>query len=128
MSVLVIRTSDGVADLAGAIPVLAAAAVDSRWDEVHVILPTSLVAHLHGLPDALVLHPVGEPVGEHEVLNRIGAEAALLLTSSFASALAVWRAGIPIRAGVQGGGLGFLLTHSVRQASVGGGEARTRAH
>lgn len=125
MSRLVIRAPNWVGDLAMATPVLAAAAEDPRWDEVHVVLRAHLAPLITDLPFPLVLHPIESHGHEAETLAALAADAALLLATSFRSAWLAWRAGIPIRAGAATGGRRVLLTHAVRPVTIGGRRAPT---
>ena len=108
-----------------ATPVLAAAAEDPLWDEVHVVLRAHLAPLVSELPFPLELHPIEGPGHEAETLAALGADAALLLTSSLRSAWLARRGGIPIRAGSGAGLCRLLLTHAVRPTTIGGRRAPT---
>lgn len=123
MSRLVIRAPNWVGDLAMATPVLAAAAEDPRWDEVHVVLRAHLAPLLTELPFPVEVHPIESHDNEAETLAGLGADAALLLTSSLRSAWLARRGGIPIRAGSGTGLCRLLLTHAVRPTTIGGRRA-----
>jgi heptosyltransferase-2 len=125
MSRLVVRAPNWVGDLSMATAVLAAAARDPRWEEVHVLLRAHLAPLLADLPFPVTVHPAATPSQELDVLRGVDADAALLLTTSFRSAWLAWRAGVPVRAGASTGGRRALLTHAVRPATLGGRRAPT---
>ncbi len=95
-----------------ATPVLEAAVADGRFERVTIALRAPLERVLADgpcAPHALALARRGEA----RAWRALGADAVLLLTSSFAAAWRAWRAGIPLRAGAALSGRGPLLTHRV---------------
>ncbi len=110
---LVVRAPNWVGDLVMATPVIEAALADRRFGRVTVAVRAHLAPVLRGGPAegrTLEIHGRSE---EMRLLRTAGADAILLLTSSFSAAWRSFRARIPIRAGASLGGRGFLLTHRV---------------
>lgn len=119
MSVLVVRAPDRVGELVLATPVLEAAAADPRWERVHVLLRGDLAPLLDEAPFPVQVEPLASPAEEARRLRALGADAALLLSTTLRSAWHAWRAGIPIRAGAARGARRLLLSHAVLPARVG---------
>lgn len=120
---IVVRGPNWLGDLVMAAPSIRAVA--DRWREatVQVAVPAAfapLVPLLHPRVTGLGLEGGGvRALNRHVEQLRDGAfDLALLLTNSFASALAVRRAGIPERWGYRRDGRGWLLTRAVQRRRV----------
>lgn len=109
-----------VGDLVMATPVLHAALATERWGRVSIGVRAHLAELLAGGP--LEPHVVAHRGGDDEVrlLRERAPDAALLLTNSLGSAWRTWRAGVPVRVGADLHGRGWLLTHALRPARLGG--------
>ena len=76
-----------------------------------------LLAGLDSLDD---FHGLKDGVREQDILRQADVDAILLLPNSWSSAIAAWRAGIPLRIGRHQDGRGLLLHHrlpKIRQAA-----------
>jgi heptosyltransferase-2 len=120
---LLVRAPNWVGDVVMATPVFAAAVLDSRFERVTVAVREHLAPVLHDGPCAERLLPLARGGDEAAALRATGADAALLLTSSFGAAWRAFRAGIPVRAGAALGPRRLLLTHRVVPPTEGGRRA-----
>jgi heptosyltransferase II len=109
-----------VGDLVMATPVLHAALATERYGRVSIGVRAHLAELLAG--GALEPHVVAHRGGDDEVraLRASAPDAALLLTNSLGSAWRARRAGVPVRAGADLHGRGWLLTHALRPPRLGG--------
>jgi heptosyltransferase-2 len=115
---LIVRAPNWVGDVVMATPVFEAAresvlAEGSPWESLSIVIRSHLAPVLAGGGLDPFLAPLPKGVGEREFLKGLGADATLLLTTSFGAALRAFRAGIPIRAGAALSGRGALLTHKL---------------
>ena len=109
---LVVRAPNWVGDLVMATPVLEAAVLDPRWDDVRILARRHLVPLLADAPWIDRVEVVGSSKEEPGRYRELGADAVLLLTNSLGAAWRAWRAGVPIRAGSALSGRRWLLTHA----------------
>ena len=109
-----------VGDLVMATPVLHAALATERWARVSIGVRAHLAELLAG--GALEPHLVAHRGGDDEVrrLRERAPDAALLLSNSLGSAWRAFRAGVPVRAGADLHGRGWLLTHALRPPRLDG--------
>ena len=115
---LIVRAPNWVGDIVMATPVFEAARLavldaDSPWTRLSIVVRPHLAAVLAGGALDPFLAPIPKGTKEREFLASLGADATLLLTTSFGAALRAWRAGIPLRAGAALSGRGPLLTHKL---------------
>jgi heptosyltransferase-2 len=120
---VVVRGPNWLGDLVMAAPSIRAVADAWRDAAVQVAVPAAfapLVPLLHPRVTGLALEGGGtRAVNRHAAQLRDGAfDVALLLTNSFASALAVRLAGVPERWGYRRDGRGWLLTRAVQPRRV----------
>jgi len=105
----------------------ALAALRRHWPRARITAagPAHAEALLEGNDDVdeVVALPPRGPLGVARAARRLrgrGIDAAILLTNSFSSALAVALAGVPRRVGYVGGGRGALLTDRCRHPREAG--------
>jgi len=123
---LVIRAPNWVGDLVMATPVLeAAAAASSPFERVTVLVRGHLAPVLAGGPVAAHVHALDKGADETALYRELGADVALLLSSSFGAALRAFRAHVPARLGVNLHRRGMLLTHKLTPATHAGRRVAT---
>lgn len=120
---LVIRAPNWVGDLVMATPVLEEAARMAGTKQFSGL--TVLVRkHLAGVLDGGRVEPFVLALEKHAdetaIYKELGAETALLLSSSLGAAWRAFRARVPARLGVSLHRRGFLLTHKIVPAESGG--------
>ncbi len=127
MKRLLVRAPNWVGDLVMATPVLRAALVDPRFEDVRIVVRRHLAPLLDGPegpePGRLLMierRARGGPDPELALLRAARADGALLLSNSFGSALRAFRAGIAARAGAALSRRGFLLTHKLVPPTLDG--------
>ena len=126
---LVVRAPNWVGDLVMATPVLAAAEAAVRAGGSYARLTILVRAHLAPVlaGGSLEAHvrPLAKGDDEAALYRDLGADVALLLSSSFGAALRAFRARVPARLGVSLHRRGALLTHRVVPATHAGRRAAT---
>jgi len=131
---LLVRLPNPLGDAVMATPALRA--LRETWTETRITWAGGPAAQsaLEGLPWRDDVMPVGDrdgkgrsaPFRAGRILKALGADAALLMPNSFSSALAVRRAGIPVRIGSSLHGRRALLTHVVPVAKGADGKLAPR--
>jgi heptosyltransferase-2 len=117
---LAIAAPHWVGDLVMATPVLHAALRAERFGRITI----GVRAHLVGLLEGGALEPCLRPhrggAAEVALWRELAPDALLLLANSFGSAWRAFRAGVPVRAGSDLAGRGWLLTHALKPPTLGG--------
>ena len=112
---LAVRLPNWLGDTVMAAPALAS--LRQAFAEARILLagPWASVLDGQGLADVLVTYPRAWSgrLRSADVVRRFGPEAAILMPSSFESALSAWYWGARRRLGFAGGGRGLLLTDEV---------------
>lgn len=124
---LLIRGTNWIGDVVMTLPALAA--IRHQWPQASIaVLAKPWVAEVYRLsPDVDEVIPFAEP-GPHEgirgklrlarELRGRGFAAAILLQNAIEAAILAGLAGIPLRAGYNSDGRGWLLTHSVQRTKA----------
>jgi heptosyltransferase-2 len=117
---LAIAAPHWVGDLVMATPVLHAALRAERFGRVTIGVRAHLAELLQGGPLEPHLRAHGGGVKEVALWRELAPDALLLLSNSFGSAWRAFRAGVPVRAGSDLAGRGWLLTHALQPPTLGG--------
>jgi heptosyltransferase-2 len=124
---LLIRGTNWIGDVVMTLPALAA--IRRKWPRARIaVLAKPWVAEIYRLsPDVDEVIPFAEPGRHAGLLGKLrlsrelrgrGFSAAILLQNAIEAAILATLAGIPLRAGYNADGRGWLLTHSVRRTKA----------
>jgi heptosyltransferase-2 len=126
MERLLVRGTNWIGDVVMTLP--AVAAIRARWPEARIsVLAKPWVAEVYRLSgqvdEVIVFEEPGRHAGLSGKLTLAGElrvkkfDCAILLQNAIEAAIIAELAGIPVRAGYNSDGRGFLLTHSVRRTA-----------